>query len=114
MDWWSDKRPNDPYGLREPFPMGSGNSESTPIHSPVGLLVVGIVMVVVTVVFGALGAFMYLTGRATDDTPLWQFFALWLVMLAPGVYITRVGAVRVAWQRRYRRLSGTDPEIDRG
>lgn len=108
MGWLTGRSPDDPQGLREPFPVSRhGMAESTPLRSPLGMFLTGLGLALGVI---ALLAWVWTTSLADPHgMPAWQLTLLSLVLLLIPLPILWIGAVRLAWQRRYTRVTGAPP-----
>ena len=108
MGWLTGWYPDDPLGLREPFAVSRhGMAESTPLRSPLGMFVAGLLLLIGVV---ALLAWVWMVSLADPDgMAVWQLILLSLVLLLVPLPVLWIGAVRFAWQRRYTRVTGSPP-----
>lgn len=109
MGWLTGRHPDDPDGLREPFPVSRhGVAGTTPLRSPLGMLLVGAGLELLALL---LVGWAVLTSSAQGGAAMatWQLVALCVVLLVVPLPLLWMGAVRVSWQRRYTRVTGSAP-----
>jgi hypothetical protein len=112
MGWLTGRSPDDPQGLREPFAVSRhGMAESTPLRSPLAMFLVGLGLLAGVL---ALLVWVWLTSLAQPGgMVVWQLVLLSLALLLVPLPVLWIGAVRLAWQRRYTRVTGSPPVLYR-
>jgi hypothetical protein len=96
-------------GPREPYPMARSDAESTPVRSPIGLLVIGVVVQVLTIALTVWAAMAYAAGKG-GNLQLWQLVLLGVVLVVAPMPLVWIGAARTRWWLRYRSATGQSPE----
>lgn len=94
--------------LSEPFPVGRGFSQSTPIRSPWLMLAVGILVESLAVFLLAWITVAYTSGNA-GNLSLGALIVGGLFLVALPLPILLIGIARVRWMLRYRRITGEFP-----
>lgn len=103
----SERSSADP--LAEPFPVTNMLwREGMPIRDPRVLLAVSIPLLLVAVAATVVTVVAVANGVQGLE---WWHAVLTLVIVAPMALLVRIGAVRLAWMRRYRRATGDDPVL---
>lgn len=94
--------------LREPFPVGRGFSQSTPIRSPGLMLAVGILVESLAVLLLGWITVAFVSGTAGNLT-LSSLIVGGLFLVVLPLPILWIGLARVRWMLRYRRATGEFP-----